>query len=42
MLSWGAGDAADWTHDIIAEHQPATQSSAEASQLVKSVDQIHK
>ena len=42
LLSWGAGDAADWTHDKIAGEQPAVQTSVEASQLVRSVDQIHK
>ena len=42
LLSWGAGDAADWTHDKIIAHQPVAQSQVEASQLVKSVDQIHK
>jgi cold shock CspA family protein len=41
-ISWGAGDAADWTHDKIAGEQPAVQTSVEASQLAKTVDQMHK
>ncbi len=40
LLSWG--DAADWTHDKFAGEQPAVQTSVEASQVVKTVDQLHK
>ena len=42
MLSWGAGEAADWTQERIEGKQPATQSSGDNSQLLKAVDQIQK
>ncbi len=42
LLSWGAGDAADWTHDKLAGAQPAVQTSVEASQVVKTADQVPK
>lgn len=42
LLSWGAGDAADWTHDKIVGEQYAVQPSVEESQLVKTVDQTRK
>ena len=42
LLSWGAGDAADWTHDKIVGEHYAVQPSVEESQLVKTVDQTRK
>jgi hypothetical protein len=42
LLSWGAGDAADWTHDKFAGEQPAVQTSVEASQVVTTADQVPK
>jgi phage terminase Nu1 subunit (DNA packaging protein) len=42
LLSWGAGDAADWTHDKLVREPPAVQAAVEVSQLAKTVDQIHK
>ena len=42
LLSWGAGDAADWTHDKFAGEQSAVQTSVEASQVVKAAGQIPK
>ncbi len=42
LLSLGAGDAADWTHDKIVGEQPALQTVVKASQLAMTVNQIHK
>lgn len=42
LLSWGAGEAADWTQERIEGQQPATQASVEPSQLMREVDQIRK
>ena len=42
LLSWGAGEAADWTQERIEGKQAATQSSGNNSQLLKTADQIQK
>ena len=42
LLSWGAGDAADWTHDKIVVEHPSVQTSVEASHAVKTVGQVPK
>lgn len=42
LLSWGAGDAADWTHDKFVDEQPAVQISVETSQVVKTAAPVPK
>lgn len=42
LLSWGAGDAADWTHDKFVDEQPAVQTSVATSQVMKTADQVPK
>jgi hypothetical protein len=42
LLSWGAGDAADWTQEKIEIQQSAVQTSVQPSQLLKAVGQIQK
>jgi len=40
LLSWGAGEAADWAHDQIEGQQPALQNAAVISNLPQIKDQI--
>jgi hypothetical protein len=42
LLSWGAGVAADWTHDKLITERPAIQASVKASQLERTVDKVPK
>jgi hypothetical protein len=42
LLSWGAGEAADWTHERIESKQPAAQVTVNNSPLLKAADQIPK
>jgi len=43
LLSWGAGEAADWTHEKIEVSPPAVvQPVSDNSPLLKAVDQIPK
>ena len=42
LLSWGAGDAADWTHERIATAQQAVQTANDNSPAPKTADQIPK
>ena len=39
LVSWGAGEAADWTQEKIEGPQPAAQTSNDLSQLLKAVGQ---
>lgn len=34
ILSWGAGEAVDWTHDKLAGLQPQSQNDHDLSQLL--------
>jgi hypothetical protein len=40
LVSWGAGEGVDWTQEKMGVPQPAAQSSAELSQLLKAVGQM--
>lgn len=40
IVSWGAGEAVDWTQGKIQSPQAATQTPDELSKLLQSVDQI--
>jgi len=42
LLSWGAGEAADWTHERIEGTPLAVQSSDDNSHTPKTSDQIPK
>lgn len=42
LISWGAGGAADWAQDKLEGQPPPLQTSAEASQLMKAIDQTQK
>ncbi len=42
LLSWGAGEAADWTHEKIEATPQAAQAATDNSQLFKASDQILK
>jgi hypothetical protein len=42
LLSWGAGDAADWTKEKMEGQQPVTQASVGPSQSMKAENQIPK
>lgn len=35
MVSWGTGEAVDWTQEKIEEPQPAAQTPEDLSQLIK-------
>ena len=39
LVSWGAGEVADWTQEKIEGPQPATQSSGDLSQMLKELGQ---
>ncbi|GAO36028.1 hypothetical protein SCT_1426 [Sulfuricella sp. T08] len=39
LVSWGAGEAVDWTQGKTGEPQAAAQTSADLSQLLKAVSQ---
>jgi len=39
LLSWGAGEAVDWTQAKIAGPQPTAQNSGDLSQLLKAEGQ---
>ena len=39
LLSWGAGEAADWTHEKIEGPQPVAKTSDDLSQLLKTAGQ---
>lgn len=39
IVSWGAGDAADWSEEQIEGRQPVAQTSGDLSQLLKAVGQ---
>ena len=39
VVSWGAGEAADWIQQKIAGPQPAAQNSGDLSQLLKAAGQ---
>jgi hypothetical protein len=42
VLSWSAGEAADWTHEKIEAGKPVMQNPADQSPLLKAIDQIQK
>lgn len=42
LLSWGAGEAADWTHEKIEATPQAVQPTDDNSHLSKAVNQIPK
>lgn len=42
LLSWGAGEAADWTHERIEATPQAMQTADDNSHLSKAADQISK
>jgi len=42
LVSWGAGEAADWTQEKIEGKQTEAPTSLEPSQLSKMADQIQK
>jgi len=42
LLSWGAGEAADWTHERIEATPQVAQTAADNSHHPKSADQIPK
>lgn len=42
IMSWGAGEAVDWTHDKIAGPQHTAQTSSEVSQLLKAAGQLQQ
>ena len=39
MISWGAGEAVDWTHDKLTGVQPQSQTATDLSQLLKAAGQ---
>jgi hypothetical protein len=39
LVSWGAGEVADWTQEKIEGPQPAAQTSGDLTQLLKAIDQ---
>jgi len=39
LVSWGAGEAVDWTQEKIEGPQPTAQTSGDLSQLLKSIGQ---
>jgi len=39
VVSWGAGEAVDWTQKKIAEPQPAAQNAGDLPQLLKAAAQ---
>lgn len=39
LVSWGAGEIADWTQEKIEGPQPAAQASGDLTQLLKAVGQ---
>lgn len=39
LVSWGAGEAADWTQEKIEGPQPAAHTSGDLSQLLKAAGQ---
>jgi len=39
LLSWGAGEAVDWTHDKLTGVQPQSHNDSELSQLLKAATQ---
>jgi len=38
LVSWGAGEAADWTHDKLTGTPAKSQSATDLSQLLKAVN----
>lgn len=42
LLSWGAGEAADWTHDRIESTPQAVQATTDHSHLTNAADLIPK
>lgn len=42
LLSWGAGVAADWTHERMETAPPGVQTASDTSHMPKGADQIPK
>jgi predicted PurR-regulated permease PerM len=42
LISWGAGWTADWTQEKLEGRHIPAQSSVEASQLMKAIDEAQK
>lgn len=42
LVSWGAGEAVDWTHDKIEGTQHTAQASPDVTQLLKAMGQVQQ